>query len=154
MSVTGPSTRQDSSRHTRSGRDTGGQLNRVSLQQYQRNQVFYLSHSIYLPAQSGFPLFQCLFIYVFMEGLNKKSIIFFIHIYYLVCVNINSWAAAQLAVNERNYGRCSECDTLFNCLMDLEHHKEALQHWSDEEEDEDEDDDDDSDLEYNCYYGK
>ena len=89
-----------------------------------------------------------------MEGLNKKSIIFFIHIYYLVCVNINSWAAAQLAVNERNYGRCSECDTLFNCLMDLEHHKEALQHWSDEEEDEDEDDDDDSDLEYNCYYGK
>ena len=89
-----------------------------------------------------------------MEGLNKKSIIFFIHIYYLVYVN--SWAAAQLAVNERNYGRCSECDTLFNCLMDLEHHKEALQHWSDEEEDgdEDEDEEDDSDLEYNCYYGK
>ena len=39
--------------------------------------------------------------------------------------------------------------------MDLEHHKEALQHWSDEEDgDEDEDEDDDSDLEYNCYYGK
>ena len=42
--------------------------------------------------------------------------------------------------------------------MDLEHHKEALQHWSDDEEDEDEDEDDDdddvSDLEYNCYYGK
>ena len=32
--------------------------------------------------------------------------------------------------------RCSECDTLFNSLMDLEHHKEELQHWSEEEEEE------------------
>ena len=36
--------------------------------------------------------------------------------------------------------------------MDLEHHKEALQHWSEEEED-DEEDDDDSDTDYENYYG-
>lgn len=36
--------------------------------------------------------------------------------------------------------------------MDLEHHKEALQHWS-EEEDDDEEDDDDSDTDYENYYG-
>ena len=40
--------------------------------------------------------------------------------------------------------------------MDLEHHKEALQHWSDYEDDEDEQDEDsdESDLEYDYYYGK
>ena len=46
---------------------------------------------------------------------------------------------------------CSECDTLFNSQMDLEHHKEALQHWSEEEDDEE--DDDDSDTDYENYYG-
>ena len=46
--------------------------------------------------------------------------------------------------------RCSECDTLFNCLMDLEHHKEALQHWSEDEEDEEED----SDVDYDYYFGQ
>ena len=35
--------------------------------------------------------------------------------------------------------------------MDLEHHKEALQHWSEEEDDEE--DDDDSDTDYENYYG-
>ena len=50
--------------------------------------------------------------------------------------------------------RCSACDTLFNSLMDLEHHKEALGHWSDEDEDEDEDEDDESDIEYDYYFGK
>ena len=38
--------------------------------------------------------------------------------------------------------------------MDLEHHKEALGHWSDEEEDDDEDEDEESDIEYDYYYGK
>ena len=47
--------------------------------------------------------------------------------------------------------RCSECDTLFNSLMDLEHHKEALQHWSEEEEEEEEED---SDVDYDYYFGQ
>ena len=38
--------------------------------------------------------------------------------------------------------------------MDLEHHKEALGHWSDEDEDEEEDEDDESDIEYDYYFGK
>ena len=44
--------------------------------------------------------------------------------------------------------------------MDLEHHKEALQHWSDYEDDEEDEDSDESDesdesdLEYDYYYGK
>ena len=39
--------------------------------------------------------------------------------------------------------------------MDLEHHKEALAHWSDEDEDEDEEDEDDeSDIEYDYYFGR
>lgn len=42
--------------------------------------------------------------------------------------------------------------------MDLEHHKEALGHWSDDddddEEEEEEDDDDESDIEYDYYFGK
>ena len=45
--------------------------------------------------------------------------------------------------------RCSECDTLFNSLMDLEHHKEELQHWS-----EDDDEEDDSDVDYDYYFGQ
>ena len=40
--------------------------------------------------------------------------------------------------------------------MDLEHHKEALAHWSDEDDEDDEDDegDDESDIEYDYYFGK
>ena len=38
--------------------------------------------------------------------------------------------------------------------MDLEHHKEALGHWSDEDEDEEDDEDDESDIEYDYYFGK
>lgn len=53
---------------------------------------------------------------------------------------------------------CSSCDTLFNSLMDLEHHKEALGHWSDDEDDddegEDEEEDDESDIDYDYYFGK
>ena len=41
--------------------------------------------------------------------------------------------------------RCDACDNLFNSLMDLEHHKEELNHWSDDEYE--------SDEEYN-YYGE
>ena len=48
---------------------------------------------------------------------------------------------------------CSSCDTLFNSLMDLEHHKEALAHWSDDD-DEDDEGDDESDIEYDYYFGK
>ena len=33
--------------------------------------------------------------------------------------------------------------------MDLEHHKEELQHWS-----EDDDDEDDSDVDYDYYFGQ
>ena len=46
--------------------------------------------------------------------------------------------------------RCSECDTLFNSLMDLEHHKEELQHWSEDDEEEE----DDSDVDYDYYFGQ
>ena len=40
--------------------------------------------------------------------------------------------------------------------MDLEHHKEALAHWSDDDDDDDdvEDEDDESDIEYDYYFGK
>ena len=40
--------------------------------------------------------------------------------------------------------------------MDLEHHKEALAHWSDEDDEDDEDDEGDveSDIEYDYYFGK
>ena len=34
--------------------------------------------------------------------------------------------------------------------MDLEHHKEALQHWSEDEEEEEED----SDVDYDYYFGQ
>ena len=38
--------------------------------------------------------------------------------------------------------------------MDLEHHKEALEHWSDDDDEEDdEDDDEDSDVDYDYYFG-
>ena len=37
--------------------------------------------------------------------------------------------------------------------MDLEHHKEALQHWSDDDDDDD-DEDDDSDVDYDYYFGQ
>ena len=53
-----------------------------------------------------------------------------------------------------HHARCSACDTLFNSLMDLEHHKEALGHWSDEDEDDEEDEEEESDIEYDYYYGK
>ena len=31
--------------------------------------------------------------------------------------------------------RCSTCESLFNTVMELEHHKEEHGHWSSEEED-------------------
>jgi hypothetical protein len=34
----------------------------------------------------------------------------------------------------QHFSRCSVCETLFNSAMELEHHKEALEHWSDEDE--------------------
>ena len=36
--------------------------------------------------------------------------------------------------------------------MDLEHHKEALQHWS--EDDDDDEEEDDSDVDYDYYFGQ
>ena len=49
---------------------------------------------------------------------------------------------------------CSACDTLFNSLMDLEHHKEALGHWSDDEDEDEDDDEDESDVDYDYYFGR
>jgi len=57
-------------------------------------------------------------------------------------------------LRKRHWG-CSECDTLFNSLMDLEHHKEALGHWSDDDDDdeeEEEEEDDNSETDYDYYY--
>ena len=42
--------------------------------------------------------------------------------------------------------------------MDLEHHKEALGHWSDDDDDDDDEEedeeDDNSETDYDYYYGK
>ena len=45
---------------------------------------------------------------------------------------------------------CNSCDSLFNTLMSLEHHKELYEHWSDDDyiTDEDEDFEEDEDYEY------
>ncbi|KAM7297000.1 hypothetical protein ISCGN_022154 [Ixodes scapularis] len=73
----------------------------------------------------------------------------------------NGRQLSQHQQRKRHYG-CSVCDAIFPTLMALEHHKESLEHWSDEEpcrdhrrartalrrrrnQDEDEDDDDDDD---------
>ena len=63
----------------------------------------------------------------------------------------------RILQKNKSNARCSECDTLFNSLMDLEHHKEALGHWSDDDEDDDEEEeeeDDNSETDYDYYYGK
>ena len=46
------------------------------------------------------------------------------------------------------FSRCNTCDSLFNTLMSLEHHKELYEHWSDDDYITDEDDDFDDDYEY------
>ena len=41
--------------------------------------------------------------------------------------------------------------------MDLEHHKEALGHWSDDDDDDDdgdEEEEEESDIDYDYYFGK
>ena len=45
----------------------------------------------------------------------------------IIVVNIN--------INSRTFiFSCTVCESLFNTVMDLEHHKEELEHWSDDDE--------------------
>ena len=53
---------------------------------------------------------------------------------------------------KRHWG-CDACDTLFNSVLELEEHKEEMEHWSDDEyesDGEEEDDEDEDEEECDC----
>ena len=49
----------------------------------------------------------------------------------------------NILLNSAALSRCNTCERLFNCVMDLEHHKEEYSHWSDNEDSDSEEEMDD-----------
>ena len=51
-----------------------------------------------------------------------------------------------MQARKRHWG-CDACDTLFNSVLELEEHKEEMEHWSDDEYESDGDDEEDDEEE-------
>ena len=52
----------------------------------------------------------------------------------------------NMQARKRHWG-CDACDTLFNSVLELEEHKEEMEHWSDDEYESDGDDEEDDEEE-------
>ena len=72
------------------------------------------------------------------------------HCNHFLILILNHCNPAQ--ARKRHWG-CDACDTLFNSVLELEEHKEEMEHWSDDEyesDGEEEDDEDGDEEECDC----
>ena len=72
------------------------------------------------------------------------------HCKHFLILILNHCNPAQ--ARKRHWG-CDACDTLFNSVLELEEHKEEMEHWSDDEyesDGEEEDDEDEDEEECDC----